>query len=53
MSGETGNNLAVDLEVTALGNDSKTVYINNSYNLDSIPFDSITIIDTDNSEDTE
>ncbi len=50
---ETVKNVAVDLEVTALGDDSKTVYINDSYSLDSIPFDIVNIIDTDNSEDTD
>ena len=34
------------------GDDSKIVYINDSYNLDSIPFDVETIIDSDNIEDT-
>ena len=33
------------------GDDSKIVYINDIYNLDSIPFDVKTIIDSDNTED--
>jgi hypothetical protein len=40
-----------DLGLTPTGEGAKIVYINDSYNLDSIPFDVDQIIDNDNNED--
>jgi hypothetical protein len=55
-SSDTGAEKAIIPEVSCgtipTGDDSKIVYINDSYNLDSIPFDVETIIDSDNIEDT-
>ena len=42
----------VDSSVSKFEEGSKTIYINDSYNLDTIPFDVDEIIDTDNVEDT-
>jgi hypothetical protein len=36
---------------SGIGEDSKIVYINDSYNLDTIGFDVVQIIDTDEIED--
>jgi hypothetical protein len=36
-----------------IGQDSKTVYINGIYNLDTIPFDASKIIDTNELVDTD
>jgi hypothetical protein len=40
-------------EKTDIGEDSKTVYINDSYSLDTIPFDIENIIDEITEEDIE
>ena len=50
---KTTNNLLVEEVVTLVGDDSKTVYINDSYNLNSIPFDTVSFIEKDELEDTE
>ncbi len=44
---------AVECAEEQISNHSKTVYINDSYNLDSIPFDIKNIIDEANTEDSE
>jgi hypothetical protein len=44
---------AVESGAAGIGENSKTVYINDSYNLDEIPFDTSTIIDLDDNEDDE
>jgi hypothetical protein len=53
-SSDTGDEKADISEVScgtmATSDDSKIVYMNDNYNLDSIPFDVETIIDRDNSE---
>ena len=51
--GEEKNDFpAVDSGVADIGENSKTVYINDSYNLDTIPFDVEAIIDIDDSDNT-
>ena len=52
-SDQKGGFLAVDSGVDEIGENSKTVYINDNYNLDTIPLDVDTIIDTDDSDNTE
>jgi hypothetical protein len=42
---KTGETTTLEVDLS-----SKTVYINDSYNLDCIPFDTESIIDTDNVE---
>jgi hypothetical protein len=53
-SSDTGDEKADISEVScgtmATSDDSKIVYMNDNYTLDSIPFDVETIIDRDNSE---
>jgi hypothetical protein len=56
-SGEQGDGKtdspAVESGVAEIGENSKTVYINDSYNLVRIPFDAETIIDIDDNNNTE
>ena len=44
---------AVECAEEQISDHSKTVYINDSFNLDSIPFDIENIIDEDNTEDSD
>ncbi len=50
----TGNTQIPTMESTPVdvGKNSKTVYINDNFNLDTIPLDTETIIVVDNSENT-
>jgi hypothetical protein len=48
-----GETTEITLEEPDIGEDSKTVYINDSYNLDTIPFDVENVIDAITEEDVE
>jgi len=45
--------LAVESVLDEVGENSKTVYINDSFDLDTIPFDVETIIDIEDDDNTE